>query len=383
MLKNIIVTNGIHHGRPVVFLDFEKDVELINWVKLLPGRMWSASKRKWYVPLQYFDEDLLYRTFEGVAQVDMSLIKHSLEIQDYHSITKKAVKPEKIKLPDLNPYIHAKTEEYKKWMEYKRYSPQTINTYVDLLRLFLKFVQPLSIDGLTNDHVVFFVNGYILPRKLSYSYQNQLVNALKLFFRVIVKSPIDIMSIERPRTRKKLPNVLSIDEVSAILKANKNFKHKTMLSIIYSCGLRRSEALNLKPSDIDSKRNILTIKNAKGNKDRVVPISDKMIKMLNEYLREYRPETWIFEGYKKGERYSETSIQEVFKSSVEKAGIDKNATLHWLRHSYATHLLESGTDLRYIQELLGHKSSKTTEIYTHVSNKELIKIKTPFENMDI
>ena len=168
-----------------------------------------------------------------------------------------------------------------------------------------------------------------------------------------------------------------------ILQSTDNFKHKTMLSLIYSCGLRRSEALNLKPQDIDSKRNILIIRNAKGYKDRVVPISDKMIMMINEYIRRSRPSEWLFEGYVPGQRYSETSLQEVFKAALKKSGIIKNASLHWLRHSYATHLLETGTDLRYIQELLGHKSSKTTEIYTHVSNRELIKIRTPFENMDI
>jgi len=198
-----------------------------------------------------------------------------------------------------------------------------------------------------------------------------------------VRCNLNIHDLERPRTQKKLPNVLSTEEVMLILQSTDNFKHKTMLSLIYSCGLRRSEALNLKPQDIDSKRNILIIRNAKGYKDRVVPISDKMIMMINEYIRRSRPSEWLFEGYVPGQRYSETSLQEVFKAALKKSGIIKNASLHWLRHSYATHLLETGTDLRYIQELLGHKSSKTTEIYTHVSNRELIKIRTPFENMDI
>ena len=160
-------------------------------------------------------------------------------------------------------------------------------------------------------------------------------------------------------------------------------KHKAMLSVIYSCGLRRSELLNLKPSDVDSDRNLLIIRNAKGKKDRVVPLSDKTIELLRAYYKAYRPEYWLFEGQQKREQYSETSLQEIFKASLKKAGIQKPATLHWLRHSYATHLLENGTDLRYIQEILGHKSSKTTEIYTHVTNQSLQKIKSPFDFLDL
>ena len=187
--------------------------------------------------------------------------------------------------------------------------------------------------------------------------------------------------MERPRSEHKLPNVLSKEEVAAILKALPNQKHRTMLSLIYACGLRRGELLNLKPENIDSKRHLLIILKAKGKKDRVVPISDKVITMLREYYKIYKPKIWLFEGQSTAEQYSESSLQEVLKNAIQKAGIKKPVTLHWLRHSYATHLLEAGTDLRYIQELLGHKSSKTTEIYTHVSEKSLQKISSPFDNL--
>jgi len=140
------------------------------------------------------------------------------------------------------------------------------------------------------------------------------------------------------------------------------------LSLIYACGLRRSELLNLKPADVDSKRGLLIIRQAKGKKDRVAPLLERMVVILREYYITCRPENWLFEGQLKGERYTETSLQEVFKSALRKTGIRKPASLHWLRHSFATHLLENGTDLRYIQEILGHKISKTTEIYTLVTN---------------
>ena len=226
-----------------------------------------------------------------------------------------------------------------------------------------------------------FVYQYMIPRRLSYSYQNQAINASKLFFKLITGSALVTEQLERPRREHKLPNVLSKQEVKAIIQAPLNQKHRTMLSLIYACGLRRSELLNLKPVNIDSKRHLLIVLNAKGKKDRVIPVSDKTIALLRDYYKLYRPKTWLFEGQVAGEQYSETSLQEVLKHAVTKAGIHKPVTLHWLRHSYATHLLESGTDLRYIQELLGHKSSKTTEIYTHVTEQSLEKIKSPFDDM--
>ena len=187
--------------------------------------------------------------------------------------------------------------------------------------------------------------------------------------------------IHRPKREKKLPNVLSKEEVKAILDAHSNIKHKMMLSMIYSCGLRCGELLALQPVHIDSKRNIVLLKNSKGKKDRIAPLSPKILEMLREYYRLYKPTTYLFEGQTEGTPYSDKSLQQVLKQALDKAKITKPVTLHWLRHSYATHLLESGTDLRYIQELLGHNSGKTTEIYTHVSTKSIQQIKSPFDDL--
>lgn len=154
-----------------------------------------------------------------------------------------------------------------------------------------------------------------------------------------------------------------------------------MLSLIYSCGLRRSELIHLKITDIDSNRNIVIIRQSKGKKDRIAPLSTKILEMLRQYYSIYKPKIWLFEGQNGIEQYSDHSLQSVLKQALVKAKISKPVTLHWLRHSYATHLLESGTDLRYIQELLGHNSSKTTEIYTHVSTKSIQQIKSPFDDL--
>lgn len=279
------------------------------------------------------------------------------------------------------PHITNKLEQFTKWMEHKRYSPNTIRTYTDMVRLFLMFYKDKEIGLLTNDDVVHFVNEYMVKNNLSYSYQNQLVNGLKLFYQEVEKSRIRIEKIQRPRREHKLPNVLSKEEVKSILDAHANIKHKTMLSLIYACGLRRSELLNLKPADVDSKRMLLIIRRAKGRKDRISPISEKTLEMLRTYYKAYKPKVWLFEGQHPGSQYSAKSLQSVLKQALQKANIIKPVTLHWLRHSYATHLLEGGTDLRYIQELLGHKSSKTTEIYTHVSTKQIQQIKSPFDSL--
>ena len=272
-------------------------------------------------------------------------------------------------------------EKFKQWLLSKRYSPSTIKTYSEALKSFLIFFREKPIGEITNEDVIVYNNEYILKNKLSSSYQNQIVNAIKLFFQTIRDTKMIVDKIHRPKRSKVLPNVLSKEEIKLILNAHSNIKHKMMLSLIYSCGLRRSELINLKPQDIDSKRNIVLLKNAKGKKDRITPLSPIILEMLRNYYNGYKPKIWLFEGQIVGEQYSEQSLQSVLKQALQKVGITKPVTLHWLRHSYATHLLESGTDLRYIQELLGHSSSKTTEIYTHVSTKSIQQIKSPFDDL--
>ncbi len=270
---------------------------------------------------------------------------------------------------------------FEKWLLSKRYSKSTIKTYCDALRVFFTYHKNISIQHITMQHIIQFNNEYIIGRGLSISYQNQFVNALKLFYLIIRNTNFIIENIARPRREYRLPNVLSKEEVKMLLNILINLKHRTMLCLLYSCGLRSGELLNLQPIHIDSKRNIILIKQSKGKKDRIVPLSSKILEMLREYYRLYKPQTYLFEGQNIGEKYDSRSLQLVLKQAVKKAGIQKPVTLHWLRHSYATHLLESGTDLRYIQELLGHNSSKTTEIYTHVSTKNIQHIKSPFDDL--
>jgi site-specific recombinase XerD len=229
------------------------------------------------------------------------------------------------------------------------------------------------------------VNSYLLYlldfKGSSHTYANQAINAIKISLKIQGKSESDIMTIVRPKKEKTLPKVLSQDEVKKIFEVTINVKHKTMLMLGYSCGLRVSEVACVKVKDIDSSRMIVLINQSKGRKDRITTLSDKMLVQLREYHVQYKPSEWLFENPDKLSHISTRTLQRVFNDSKVKANINKLATFHSLRHSYATHLLEAGVDLRYIQELLGHNSSKTTEIYTHVSTKSLRGIINPLDRL--
>ena len=336
-----------HRGEARIAIYFEPTPERIARIKQLEGARWSGSKGYWHVP----------------------------DTPEYR---------ERFKLPQkivLNESHAAKIVEFSQWLLSRRYSESTVKTYTEALRSFLLFYNDKPVADICDRDIIIFNNDFILKNNFSSSYQNQIVNAVKLFFRTIDDKKLDPEIIHRPKREKVLPNVLSKEEVKLILEAHSNIKHRAMLSLIYSCGLRRSELLHLKPADIDSKRHIVLIRQAKGKKDRIVPLSDKILLMLRDYYKYYKPNTWLFEGQEANEPYDERSLSNVLKQALYKAGISKPVTLHWLRHSYATHLLESGTDLRYIQEILGHRSSKTTEIYTHVSTRNIQQIKSPFDDL--
>ncbi len=376
----VTLEKGFHREKEVVFATFQKDDVLIEAIKQVEGRRWSKTHNKWYFFIEEFDLPALFDVFKGLAWLDYSQVRKT-EAPVVPPPTRGASTLVAYKPSSISDYNNGLIKQFEKWLEHKRYSSNTINAYIELLTLFTTHMEPRRLDSVTNDNIVNFVHGFLVGQGYSFSYQNQLASSLRLFFREIVQSEVDILRIERPRREHKLPNVLSRNEVKLLLEAHVNLKHRTMLSLIYACGLRRSELINIKIGDVESQRNLLIVRRAKGYKDRVVPLSDKTIELLREYFKRYTPKVWMFEGQQAGTQYDEQSLQSVLKQAVRKAGIRRPVTLHWLRHSYATHLLEAGTDLRYIQELLGHKSSRTTEIYTHVSQHSLQKIRSPFDSL--
>lgn len=295
---------------------------------------------------------------------------------------KPEVGPQKEK-PVLPEVRAADIEQLATWMRHKHYSEGTIKVYTDCVRVFFQQQPDKDPKTLTREDFIMFCKKHILDRALSFTYQNQFVNALKLFLYKVHGVSVNTDFLERPRRESKLPNVLSKEEVQQILHNTTNPKHKLMLSIAYGCGLRVGEVLNLRPQDIDRVRRCIHIKLAKGFKDRVVPLPSLVENQLDPYLKSYSPKTWLFEGDTSGVQYSERSLQQVLKKTVYLSSIGKPVTMHWLRHSYATHLMESGVDTRYIQVLLGHKSIKTTEIYTHVSTHKINHITSPLDSLSL
>ncbi len=339
-----------HKGKERIAVYFDNDATLIARFKKLGGAQWSATLKVWHLP-------------------DTAANREKFNIIDAANANA------------LNSEKRREMEVFEKYLTTKRYSANTIKTYTEALQVFFRFYHDKGSSLIDNSDVIYFHTHYILAKKLSISYQNQIINAIKLYFKIVKEKAIVVEKIYRPKTEKLLPNVLSRQEIKKILDAHINVKHKTMLSLIYSCGLRRSELINLKPNDIDSERMVVIIRQAKGKKDRIVPLSSKILIMLRDYYLNYKPKTWLFEGQEVNSTYDERSLAQVLKQALAKAKITKPVTLHWLRHSYATHLLEAGTDLRYIQEILGHNSSRTTEIYTHVSTKSLQNVKSPFDDL--
>lgn len=256
--------------------------------------------------------------------------------------------------------------------------------------LFLKQTKPLleadvikssaivNAEELTNRHVELFIENVFIPRRYSISTHRQFTSAMKLFVNFYSNSKIDDLKLDRPKKSFILPTVLSNEEVINLLRCTKNLKHRAILAIIYSAGLRIGELINLQLSHIDIERRQIIIKNSKGRKDRNVILAKSCIPLMMNYLNTYEPKKFFAEGQPL-EQYSQASIRAFLKRSCKAARITKKVTPHTLRHSYATHLLENGIDLRYIQELLGHAKPETTMIYTHVSKKDLLRIESPLD----
>jgi len=271
-------------------------------------------------------------------------------------------------------------EDLRKEMVSRKYSPKTIKAYLRYNRVFLEFTGKSFTDISDND-IRNYLSYLVEEKNVSTSSLNSSISALKFYYGIILKRKF-VYEVKRPRKDKKLPVVLSKEEIAKILSSVNNIKHKAILMLVYSAGLRVSEVVRLMPEDIDNKRKLIHIKGAKGRKDRYTLLADSALDTLRNYWKKYEPKKWLFPSTNPDRHLHYRSVEKVFANACEKANILKRATIYTLRRSFATHLLEAGTDLRYIQELLGHKSSKTTEIYTHVSKSSIGKIISPLDRLE-
>jgi len=323
-------------------ISFPYNPDYIVKIKTLEDYRWHPEEKCWSVP--YYEFENFLSVFDG----------------------------EKL---DIDPSVWL--DEVEMELTARKYSPKTIKLYLYHNREFLRFSKK-NPHEVSNENIRNYLYHLANDKGASTSTLNAAINALKFYYGEVLKKRF-AYEIKRPKKDKKLPVVLSQEEVSRILSSVTNIKHSSILMLIYSAGLRVSEVVKLKPEDIDAERKLIHIRGAKGRRDRYTMLSDVAIKTLSLYLKTYQPEKWLFPGQKEGLHITTRTVQRIFEDAIEKADIDKEVSVHSLRHSFATHLLESGVDLRYIQELLGHKNSKTTEIYTHVSNKDLSKIKSPLD----
>ena len=264
-------------------------------------------------------------------------------------------------------------------MQSRNYSSRSIGTYMHMLND-LEEYHNISIDEVSIDQVKDFLQYCIAERNFSTSYVNQVISAVKILQKDVLGKEWDPIKIKRPRRPKKLPVVLSKEEVKSMIETTRNLKHRAILAMIYSAGLRISEVTYLRPSDIDSDRRQVRVL-GKGNKYRYTLLSENSLDMLRIYWRAYKPVQYLFEGQKQGQPISRESIQSIFRQACKRTRINKPASVHSLRHSFATHLLESGVNLKIIQSLLGHSSLRTTSIYLHVTRFDLASIRSPFDEI--
>jgi site-specific recombinase XerD len=269
-------------------------------------------------------------------------------------------------------------DQMKMDLELKNFSPKTVTCYLACMVQFVRHSGRPPVE-MGEEEIRNYLHYLITEKKVSQSLINQTYSAMKFFYQVTLGRPWNAIRIPRSKIRKKLPLVLSTDEVQSVLSCVDNLKHRAILTTIYSGGLRLGEATHLRVSDIDAKRMTILVQQGKGNKDRYTVLGQKTLELLRLYYKAYRPGQWLFPSTDPLKPLSDSTVQRVFKTALHRAGIKKKASVHTLRHSFATHLLESGTDLFHIQRLLGHTTAKTTSVYLHITGKELAKVKSPID----
>ena len=268
-------------------------------------------------------------------------------------------------------------------IQLKGYSPNTLRTYANEFHCLLRLLGSLCVNDLSKEHIRSYLLWLIRKKGYSELQVHTAVNAIKFYFEQVEKRGREFYDLPRPKKKEQLPSILAEAEVVTLLQQTGNLKHKALLMTAYSAGLRVSELVSLKTKDIDSQRMLIHVRQGKGKKDRMVPLYSKLLEVLRTYHKAYKPKEYLFEGEEPGTPYSTRSAQEVLKVVKQKARIQKSGSIHSLRHAYATHLLESGTDIRFIQELLGHQSLRTTLIYTHVSVKNIGNIQSPLDRLNL
>lgn len=407
-MQSITLKPLIHNGTENIAICFNSNTKLNQQIKKTPGIRWSHSNKCWYLPLSKENHAAITNAAGSTATIDNSLLKPYLQKRKQvlaaqarqqqicqpatmpqaivqHPAEKKTTHPMATPAWNIGAENLTALQQFTTQLKLKAYSPSTIRTYCNELMQLLQLLKNKPAHSLLPADIKRYMLYTITKECISENTAHSRLNALKFYFEQVLKREKFFFEIPRPKKKHLLPKVFSQNEIAGILKSVTNLKHKCMLMLAYGAGLRVSEITTLKTTDINSQRMTIFIQAAKGKKDRLVSLSPVLLVMLREYAIKYKPNKkgWLFEGEKKDTAYSVRSLQEVLQAAKQKAGILRPGGMHSLRHSFATHLVERGTDVTMIQKLLGHNDIKTTLIYLHTSNKDLLKIISPLDDLKL
>jgi len=342
-----------HRGKPVILILFDRDQHTINYLQQLPDIKWSQTKKAWYVPdTPYYRKEFL--------------------LDESYSDAIPTARVHLVNQPELQRFVQV--------LKLMGYSVNTQRTYQSEFMQLLTILKSNPVQDCDETTIRNYFMYCINRLKLTESSLHSRINAIKFYFEKVLKREKFFYDIPRPKKAHQLPKSFNQKEISLLFKVTTNLKHNTILKICYGMGLRLSEIINIKIIDIDSENMQVLVERAKGKKDRYVNLPESLLTQLREYYKKYKPKKYLFEGVH-GEQFSARSVQQIFKEAKDRAQIQRKGGIHSLRHSFATHLLENGTDIRFIQELLGHNDIKTTLVYTHVSDNSIRKIKSPLDDL--
>lgn len=363
-------------GNKRIVIEFRHSIEILELVKSLPGIEYDEKLGVYHLANTRDNVNLIFSRFRGRAWVN----------GNYFFDTKRKTNNEEISVDHLLKRESKNNwrfcpPEYLNTLKNRRYSMNTVKSYVSLFEKFLNHYRDLDLNSIDETHINQYISKMITDKR-SDSFINLSINSIKFYFEQVLGMPGRFYEIDRPEKETKLPRVLSREQVAKLISVTNNLKHRTIISLLYSSGVRRQELIDLKLSDIHSDRMLIHVRQGKGKKDRYVQLSEKILQGLRLYFKEYKPKDWLFEG-PGGKQYSPSSVLKIVANASQKSNIPFKVTPHMLRHSCATHLLEQGTDLRYIQTLLGHSNIKTTEIYAHVAMKDIRNIRNPFDSLSL
>lgn len=360
-------------GEKMIGIKFAPNALVQALIKSLPDPKWSKQYNMAYIQNTKPNLSKIFYTFKGHAWINYNRFLSNRPAhteQDGSDVDRYRNRP-------LPADYRQCPEAYLAKLELKRYAGNTVRVYVNFFEQFINHYRGKPLLEINESDIRAYLK-MLINKNMSHSSLNQTINAIKFYYEVVLGMPNRFYDLERPRREYRLPKVLAKETIITMIDRTQNLKHKCIIEMLYSSGIRRNELLNLKVTDVDSKRMLVRINNAKGSKDRLTLLAQRTLANLRLYYKEYAPKEYLFEG-QKGGKYSAESVGAIVRRAATRTRLKQTVTPHMLRHSFATHLLESGVDLRQIQLLLGHGSTKTTEIYTHVASTSFSTIKNPLD----